>query len=83
MGGVGRSRSSQTSTKGEQAMAESELQQGAQAERDAIRAWVRRSSHFDDWGVPCIYIDRLEKYLDGRAKRYNKRPGGLGTRKAK
>jgi hypothetical protein len=68
-------------------MAESQLQVGAQKERDAWRAWLRRiEKKVNEWPSGWDAIDVIEegkKFFEGRTKRYNRKPGGLGSRKVK
>lgn len=47
---------------------------GAQAERDAIRAWVKRKARALEF-ISCLEI---LAYLDSRKVEFRKRPGGLG-----
>lgn len=69
-------------------MAESELQRGAQDERDAVKAYLDRRIKSLLSGTHYNPNDRIEecqetlRWLAGRTKRFNRAPGGLG-RKAK
>lgn len=49
---------------------------GANAERKAIRAWLKRNPQW----IPGKSKTLLE-WLDSRTKRYNPKPGGLGKKK--
>lgn len=57
--------------------------EGANDERDAVLAHVRRRKHkMEDSGYHGIACEfgLVEKWLLGRAKRYNKAKGGLGRK---
>lgn len=75
---------------------ESSQQPGAQAERDAIRAYLRRRikalgphAGWEDekTGEPrsaeIAECKNMLRWLDGRTRRYRAKPGGLGGEKAK
>jgi hypothetical protein len=35
-----------------------------EADRQQVRDYITAHEHPDDWGVPCIYVERLRKNLD-------------------
>lgn len=55
--------------------------EGANDERDAVLAYIRRRlrCHHPHECAP-VELQRIEKWLLGRAKRYNKAKGGLGKK---
>ena len=53
---------------------------GAQMERRAMRAYLRRQWKYHLNPTTRLTIDRILLWLDGRRKRYDRRPGGLGRR---
>lgn len=62
---------------------ESELQQGAQRERDSTRAKISRMIGDREDGIPAgDELATLLEWLRTRTKRFDRAPGGLG-RKAK
>jgi hypothetical protein len=68
-------------------MAESELQVGAQKERDAFKAYLKRrlDELNNDWDrdAKVAETERHLGWVEGRVERYDKAPGGLGKKKAR